>query len=129
METMTPEQFLAILAIGIGVTASVVAWQLRLEIAQFSARVQSGVRRFFPAPDHSVKSHRAETGVSPARTGAAAANDRAPHWDAGAVPVRGAVRGAEPAIPAGSLLLSAEELTAAAAMVRHKVSGTGCEKT
>jgi hypothetical protein len=70
----------------------------------------------------SVESHHGAAVESAARTGAEAEEKDAPHQDAGADEVRGAVRGAHPGDLDGSLVLSVEETAAVARMVRHKVA-------
>lgn len=74
------------------------------------------------------KPHHDENRVQPARTGAEPVRGGAPHWDAGADEVRGEVRGAEPAVSAGSLVLSPAELVAVQKMVLHKLNAASPTK-
>jgi hypothetical protein len=80
------------------------------------------VKPFLPTPARYVEAPAGAGAESAARTGAAGGEGGAPHTHAGAAGAAGACAGAEAVIPSGSLLLSAEEQGAIAAMVRHKIA-------
>ncbi len=86
------------------------------------------VKPFLPTPARYVEGGAGAGPEIAARTGAGGAGGGAPQQDAGAAGAAGAVRGAEAAIPADALRLSAEEAAAVAAMVRHKIVAPAAKK-